>query len=69
MIKKIMISINTQFRAQTIFFQIINSLRLENDDYIFKIKNIYNVKQIIRLKNLDFLSLMQFFFRNLERDN
>ena len=69
MIKKIMIFINTQFRAQATFFQIISSLRLEDDDCIFKIKDSYNVKQAIRFKNLDFLFFMQFLLRNLKRNN
>ena len=69
MIKKIMISIDTQFKAQAIFFQIISSLKLKNDDCIFKIKNSYNVKQVIRFKNLDFLFFMQFLLRSLKRNN
>lgn len=61
--------IATQFKAQTIFFQIMIFLRFQNDDYILEKKNIYNAKTMIRRKTLSFFIFMQYFFQYLNRNN
>lgn len=69
MTKEVMANIDSQIKAQAIASQVLTPLRLENDDCILKTKDIYNVKQAIRRKNLGPLSPMQFLLRSLEQDN
>lgn len=67
--KEIMTSIDTQLKAQATPSQVMTSLRLQDDNCFLKKKDIYNVKQAIRLKNLGPLSPIQYLLRELERDN
>lgn len=63
------IFIETQIKTQTISFQILTTLRFQNDNCILKKKDIYNEKTAIRHNILDFFFFMQFLVQNLKRDN
>lgn len=69
MITDVIIVIDHQIKTQIISFQIFTFMRLQNDNCVLKIKNIYNVKQIIRRKIFDALNSIQHFLNVLKKDN
>jgi hypothetical protein len=61
-----MSKIDNQSKTQVIFAQVLIIMRLENKDCILRSRDIYNVKQAIRRKILEFLTSMQVFLKNLK---
>ncbi len=62
-------SIDSQLKIQFIVSQILIIMRFEDENCIFRFKNIYNAKQVIRFRKLDSLTFTQYLLRNLKRDN
>jgi hypothetical protein len=60
-----MSKINNQSKTQVTSTQVLIFMRLENEDYILRSRDIYNVKQVIRRKILESLTSTQFLLKNL----
>ncbi len=61
--------IDNQSKTQITSTQVLIFMRLEDEDCILRSWDIYNVKQAIRRKILESLTLTQFLLKNLNRDN
>ncbi len=61
--------ISRQFKIQISLAKILSTLRLNNEELIFKTRDLYNLKTNMRRTALDFLTSIQALMRQLEEKN
>ncbi len=60
--------VDYQSKTQAISTQVFIFMRLEDEDCILKSRDIFNIKQFIRRKILEFLTSISFSLKNLKRE-
>jgi hypothetical protein len=61
--------ITRQFKIQISFAKILSTLRLNNEEFIFKTRDLYNLKTKMRCTELDSLTSIQALMRQLDETN
>jgi hypothetical protein len=61
--------ISRQSQVQISFVKILSTLRLNNEEFIFKTRDLYNIKTKMRRTALDFLTSIQAFMKQLNETN